>query len=51
MSWGESTKVMVVSLGISEFTVQNYVQSAILKLEVFNRVKGVAEAFRRGIIQ
>lgn len=51
MSWGESTKVMAVSLGISEFTVQDYVRSAIRKLEVFNRVQGVAEALRRGIIQ
>ncbi|WP_274308330.1 response regulator transcription factor [Solibacillus daqui] len=51
MSWGESTKIMAVSLGISEFTVQDYVQSAIRKLEVLNRVQGVAEALRRGIIQ
>lgn len=51
MSWGESTKEMAVSLGISEFTVQDYVRSAIRKLEVFNRVQGVAEALRRGIIQ
>lgn len=51
MSWGESTKEMAISLGISEFTIQDYVQSAIRKLEVFNRVQGVAEALRRGIIQ
>ncbi|WP_042347899.1 LuxR C-terminal-related transcriptional regulator [Bacillus massiliigorillae] len=51
MSWGESTKEMAVSLGISEFTVQDYVRSAIRKLEVLNRVQGVAEAIRRGIIQ
>ncbi|MBS4192814.1 helix-turn-helix transcriptional regulator [Bacillus sp. FJAT-49705] len=51
MSWGNSTKEMAVSLGISEFTVQDYVRSAIRKLEVLNRVQGVAEALRRGIIQ
>lgn len=51
MSWGESTKIMAGSLGISEFTVQDYVQSALRKLGVLNRVQGVAEALRRGIIQ
>ncbi|USK35994.1 LuxR C-terminal-related transcriptional regulator [Bacillus sp. F19] len=51
MSWGESTKEMAVSLGISEFTVQDYVRTAIRKLGGLNRVQGVAEALRRGIIQ
>lgn len=50
MSWGESNKEMADSLGISEFTVQDYVRSAIRKLEVLNRVQGVAEGLRRGII-
>ncbi|MDR6998412.1 helix-turn-helix domain-containing protein [Neobacillus niacini] len=51
MSWGESTKEMAVTLGISEFTVQDYVRSANRKLGVLNRVQGVAEALRRRIIQ
>lgn len=51
MSWGESTKEMATSIGISEFTVQDYVRSAIRKLDAFNRVQGVAEALRRGLIQ
>lgn len=51
MSWGESTKIMAISLGISTFTVEDYVKSALRKLGVFNRVQGVAEALRRGIIQ
>lgn len=51
MSWGESTKEMAVSLGISEFTIQDYVRSALRKLDVLNRVQAVAEALRRGIIE
>ncbi|WP_156304531.1 response regulator transcription factor [Lysinibacillus sp. FJAT-14745] len=42
---------MAASIGISEFTVQDYVRSAIRKLDAFNRVQGVAEALRRGLIQ
>lgn len=51
LSWGESTKELAISLNISEFTIRDYVKSSIQKLDVLNRVQGVAEALRRGIIQ
>lgn len=51
MSWGESTKEMALSLGISHYTVQDYVRSAVQKLNARNRVQGVAEALRIGVIQ
>ncbi|SDI09410.1 regulatory protein, luxR family [Alteribacillus persepolensis] len=50
ISWGESIKEMSVSMGISEFTVKDYIKSVIKKLEVNNRVEAVAELLRRGLI-
>lgn len=50
MSWGESTQEMADIMGISPFTVKEYVKSALKKLAVQNRVQGVAEAIRKGII-
>ncbi|WP_158734754.1 response regulator transcription factor [Alteribacillus sp. YIM 98480] len=50
ISWGESIKEMAVSMGISEFTVKDYIKSVIKKLEVNNRVEAVAELLRRGLI-
>lgn len=50
MSWGESIKEMADRIGISEFTVQDYIKSALKKLGVQNRTQGVAEALRRRII-
>jgi DNA-binding CsgD family transcriptional regulator len=50
MSWGESIKEMADRIGISEFTVQDYIKSALRKLKVQNRTQGVAEAIRRRII-
>jgi DNA-binding CsgD family transcriptional regulator len=50
MSWGESIKEMAERIGISEFTIQDYIKSALRKLEAQNRAQGVAEALRRRII-
>ncbi|MDR7317919.1 LuxR C-terminal-related transcriptional regulator [Brevibacillus nitrificans] len=50
MSWGESIKEMADHIGISEFTVQDYVKSALKKLGAQNRTQGVADALRRRII-
>lgn len=50
MSWGESIKEMADQIGISEFTVQDYVKSALKKLGAQNRAQGVADALRRRII-
>ncbi|WNC16498.1 LuxR C-terminal-related transcriptional regulator [Brevibacillus brevis] len=50
MSWGESIKEMADHIGISEFTVQDYVKSALKKIGAQNRTQGVAEALRRKII-
>lgn len=50
MSWGESIKEMADHIGISEFTVQDYVKSAMKKLGAQNRTQGVADALRRRII-
>ncbi|MGA3600136.1 hypothetical protein [Lysinibacillus agricola] len=35
---------MAASIGISEFTLQDYVRSTIRKLDTFNRVQGVAHS-------
>jgi len=40
---------MAASIGISEFTLQDYVRSAIRKLDAFNRVQGVAEALGKWV--
>ncbi|MED1780338.1 helix-turn-helix domain-containing protein [Brevibacillus fortis] len=50
MSWGESVKEMADWMGISEFTVQDYIKSALKKLGVQNRAQGVADAIRQRII-
>ncbi len=50
MSWGESIKEMAERIGLSEFTIQDYIKSALRKLEAQNRAQGVAEALRRRII-
>ncbi len=50
VSWGESTKEIADILNISEFTVKQYVKSAITKLGVQNRPHAVAEMIRKGII-
>ncbi|ARK29965.1 helix-turn-helix domain-containing protein [Halalkalibacter krulwichiae] len=50
ISWGESIKEMASSMEISEYTVKDYIKSAIKKLEVNNRVEAVAELLRKGLI-
>ncbi|WP_227935369.1 response regulator transcription factor [Alkalihalobacillus deserti] len=50
ISWGESTKIMAVSMAIGEATVKQYVKSAINKLNAQNRTQAVAELFRRGLL-
>lgn len=47
---GESNKEIAESLAISEFTVKQYVKTAIQKLGVQNRAHGVAELLRKEII-
>jgi len=50
ISWGESTKEIADKLVISEFTVKQYVKSAIKKLGVQNRPHAVSVMLRNGII-
>ncbi|WP_209123282.1 response regulator transcription factor [Alkalihalobacillus sp. BA299] len=50
ISWGESIKEMANSMEISEFTVKDYIKSAIKKLDAKNRVEAVAELLRKGWI-
>ncbi|MFC3039455.1 response regulator transcription factor [Virgibacillus xinjiangensis] len=47
---GDTTKKMADDLDISEFTINQYVQTAMRKLGVQNRTHAVAELFRRGIL-
>ncbi|WP_209123289.1 LuxR C-terminal-related transcriptional regulator [Alkalihalobacillus sp. BA299] len=50
ISWGESITEMANSMEISEYTVKDYIKSAIKKLEAKNRVEAVAELLRKGLI-
>lgn len=50
ISQGSATKEIADSLGISEFTVKQYVKLAIKKVGAVNRVHAVSELMRRGII-
>lgn len=50
ISQGAATKEIADSLGISEFTVKQYVKLAIRKTGVANRVHAVSDLIRRGII-
>ncbi|WP_162287871.1 response regulator transcription factor [Indiicoccus explosivorum] len=50
ISRGAATKEIADSLGISEFTVKQYVKLAIKKTGAANRVHAVSELIRRGII-
>ncbi|QRG68313.1 LuxR C-terminal-related transcriptional regulator [Brevibacillus choshinensis] len=48
IAWGENTKEMADSIKISEFTVKQYVKSAIKKLGAQNRSHAIGELYRRG---
>jgi DNA-binding CsgD family transcriptional regulator len=50
ISFGESMKEMAHYMDISEVTVQQYVKSAIKKLDAKNRTHAIAELVRRGLI-
>lgn len=50
ISRGATTKEIAESLGISEFTVKQYVKLAIKKIGAENRVHAVSELLRRGIL-
>ncbi|WP_249870837.1 response regulator transcription factor [Oceanobacillus saliphilus] len=50
ISWGESSSEMADVMGISESTVNQYVKSALTKLDVNNRTQAVAELLRKGVI-
>jgi DNA-binding NarL/FixJ family response regulator len=50
IAWGETTKSLSKRLGISEFTVRDYVTSATKKLGVEHRTQAVAVAMREGWI-
>lgn len=50
ISRGESVKEVALILGISEYTVQDYVKSTIRKLKVNNRTEAVATLLRKKII-
>ncbi|BCJ88553.1 response regulator transcription factor [Effusibacillus dendaii] len=51
MSDGDSIKGMAVEMGISEYTVREYIQSAMRKMGVQHRAQAVAEAIRHGMIR
>ncbi|GAX89238.1 response regulator transcription factor [Effusibacillus lacus] len=51
MSLGESIKQMADHMRISEFTVRDYIKSAMRKMGVQHRAQAVAEAMRQGIIE
>jgi DNA-binding CsgD family transcriptional regulator len=48
---GESTKEIAASLRLSDYTVRDYLTSAVEKLNARNRTEAVAVALRMGIIQ
>ncbi|MFD2922356.1 LuxR C-terminal-related transcriptional regulator [Halobacillus naozhouensis] len=50
IAYGYSIKEIAVLLGISPFTVRDYVGSALKKLKVKHRGQGIAEAIRLGLI-
>lgn len=50
IAWGESTKELASSLGISELTANQYVKNAVKKLGTNNRTHAIAELYRRGIL-
>lgn len=50
ISWGDSSSEMADVMGISESTVNQYVKSALTKLDANNRTYAVAELLRRGVI-
>ncbi|MFC4767418.1 LuxR C-terminal-related transcriptional regulator [Effusibacillus consociatus] len=47
---GESTKEIAADLGLSDYTVRDYLTSAVEKLNARNRTEAVAIAMRMGII-
>jgi DNA-binding NarL/FixJ family response regulator len=50
MSKGEGIKEMADQMGISEYTVRDYVSSALKKLDAKHRAQGVAQVIRMGLI-
>ncbi|GED29970.1 hypothetical protein BCE02nite_11110 [Brevibacillus centrosporus] len=50
IAWGENTMEMADSMSISEFTVKQYIKSAIKKLGAQNRSHAIGEMYRRGWI-
>lgn len=50
MAEGDSIKEMADRMRISQFTVREYIQSAMRKMGVQHRAQAVAEAIRQGII-
>jgi DNA-binding CsgD family transcriptional regulator len=50
ISWGESSKEIAAILGITEATINQYVKSALDKLNAMNRSHAVAELLRKGDI-
>ncbi|WP_019119746.1 response regulator transcription factor [Brevibacillus massiliensis] len=51
MAWGEYFKEMAWHMGISEYTVRDYIKSALQKMNAKNRTEAVAIALRTGIIK
>ncbi|MDQ1002173.1 DNA-binding CsgD family transcriptional regulator [Neobacillus niacini] len=50
MAFGETIKIMAANMGISEYTVRDYIRSTFIKLQVEHRAHAVAEALRQGYI-
>lgn len=51
LSWGESNKEIANYIDLSAFTVQDYIKSAMKKLDVQTRVEAVAVALRKTLIK
>ncbi|MEQ6378418.1 LuxR C-terminal-related transcriptional regulator [Bacillaceae bacterium S4-13-56] len=51
ISWGDGTKEMAEAMDISEYTVKQYVKSAIKKLDTNNRAHTVAKLMRMGVLE
>lgn len=51
LSLGESNVIIADYLGLSPYTVQDYIKSIMLKFDVQTRVEAVAVAFRSGILK
>lgn len=50
LAQGKTNKGICRHLGLSDYTIKDYVGNILFKLGAVNRTNAVAEAFRRGLI-